>query len=134
MTRMPPPASKRPLPDDDAQAFVQSTPAVLHILIALADGESHGYGIMQDVEGFTNSETKIGPGTLYRSIQRMLVDGLIEEVALALHDETDDDRRRYYRLTKKGAAAAKREARRLAALVEVARQRGLLAARGGRSQ
>ena len=105
------------------------TPAVFHILIALADGKSHGYGIMQDVERFTNGELRLGPGTLYRSVQRMLVDGLIEELAIALHDESDDDRRRYYRLTEKGFAVARREARRLAALADVARRRGLLSAR-----
>lgn len=110
------------------------TPAVLHILIALADGDAHGYGIMQDVERFTNGETRIGPGTLYRSIQRMLVDGLIEEGAIALHDETDDDRRRYYRLTKRGGAVAQREAERLAALVDVARERRLLSMRGSRAR
>lgn len=102
---------------------------MVHILVALADGESHGYGIMQDVERFTGGGTKLGPGTLYRSIQRMLVDGLIEEVAIALHDEADDDRRRYYRLTKKGVGVAKRETRRLASLVDVARGRGLLSTR-----
>jgi DNA-binding PadR family transcriptional regulator len=108
------------------------TPAVFHILIALADGEAHGYGIMQDVARFTSNETRLGPGTLYRSIQRMLVDGLIEELAIALHDETDDDRRRYYRLTKKGLSVARREAQRLAALVDAARQRNLLTKRPGR--
>jgi hypothetical protein len=64
-----------------------------------------------------------------RSIQRMLVDGLIEELAMALHDESDDDRRRHYRLTRKGLEIAQREARRLAALVDVARQRNLLGKR-----
>jgi DNA-binding PadR family transcriptional regulator len=109
-----------------AESATPLTPAIFHILLALADGESHGYGIMQDIEQLTGGETKLGPGTLYRSIQRMLVDGLIEERALALHDEADDDRRRYYRLTKKGLAAAKAEAQRLCALVELARQRKLL--------
>jgi DNA-binding PadR family transcriptional regulator len=105
------------------------TPAVFHILLALSDGHSHGYGIMQDVEQFTGGELRLGPGTLYRSIQRMLVDGLIEELAIALHDESDDDRRRHYRLTKKGLEVAQREARRHADLVDVARRRGLLSRR-----
>jgi DNA-binding PadR family transcriptional regulator len=105
------------------------TPAVFHILLALSDGHSHGYGVMQDVEQFTGGELRLGPGTLYRSIQRMLVDGLIEELAMALHDESDDDRRRHYRLTRKGLEIAQREARRLAALVDVARQRNLLGKR-----
>jgi DNA-binding PadR family transcriptional regulator len=120
----------RPEPDDDSAALL--TPAVFHILLALADGESHGYGIMQDVERFTNGGTRLGPGTLYRSIQRMLVDGLIEELAMSLHDETDEDRRRYYRLTGKGLAVAKREAQRLADLVDAARHRDLLTTRPGK--
>lgn len=110
------------------------TPAVFHILLALADGPSHGYGIMQDVERFTAGCTRLGPGTLYRSIQRMLVDGLIEELAVAVQNETDDDRRRYYRLTRKGLEVATSEAERLANLVEAARQRKLLAKRGRRGQ
>ena len=118
---------QRPEPEDEPSALL--TPAVFHILLALADGESHGYGIMQDVERFTNGETRLGPGTLYRSIQRMLVDGLIEELAIALHDETDEDRRRYYRLTAKGLTVAQREARRLADLVNAARHRDLLSTR-----
>jgi DNA-binding PadR family transcriptional regulator len=115
-------------PADDA-ATAALTPAVFHILLALSDGHSHGYGIMQDVEAFTGGEIRLGPGTLYRSIQRMLVDGLIEELEIALHDESDDDRRRHYRLTRKGLEIAQREARRLADLVDVSRQRNLLVKR-----
>ena len=102
------------------------------MLLALADGPSHGYGIMQEVDEFTAGSTRLGPGTLYRSIQRMLVDGLIEELAIAAHDESDDDRRRYYRLTPKGLATAKGEAQRIAALVEAAQQRKLLTRRSSR--
>ena len=126
-------ASKQPAHSDD-QPSPLLTPAVFHILLALADGESHGYGIMQDVERFTNGETRLGPGTLYRSIQRMLVDGLIEELAIALHGETDEDRRRYYRLTARGLAVAKREAERLADLVDAARHRDLLTPRPGQGR
>ena len=122
----------KPEPDDQPSPLL--TPAVFHILLALADGESHGYGIMQDVERFTNGETRLGPGTLYRSIQRMLVDGLIEELAIALHGETDEDRRRYYRLTARGLAVAKREAERLADLVDAARHRDLLTPRPGQGR
>ena len=122
----------RPEPDHEPAPLL--TPAVFHILLALADGESHGYGIMQDVERFTNGETRLGPGTLYRSIQRMLVDGLIEELAIALHGETDEDRRRYYRLTARGLAVAKREAERLADLVDAARHRDLLTPRPGKGR
>ena len=113
-------------PAADAEAPVFLTPAVFHVLLALADGPSHGYGIMQEVDEFTAGSTRLGPGTLYRSIQRMLVDGLIEELAIAAHDESDDDRRRYYRLTPKGLATAKAEARRISNLVDAAQQRKLL--------
>ena len=117
-----PPAPTEPLP-------LPVTPAVFQILLALADGESHGYGIMQDVARVTNGETKLGPGTLYRSIQRMLVDGLIEELEIALDSEADDDRRRYYRLTPRGLDVARAEAGRLADLVDAARARDLLSRR-----
>jgi len=116
----------------EAEAPVFLTPAVFQVLLALADGPSHGYGIMQEVDEFTAGSTRLGPGTLYRSIQRMLVDGLIEELAIAAHDESDDDRRRYYRLTPKGLATAKGEAQRIAALVEAAQQRKLLTRRSSR--
>ena len=124
--------ARRTEADEEREPVPIPTPAVFLILLALADGESHGYGIMQDVERFTNGETRLGPGTLYRSIQRMLVDGLVEELAIALHDEADDDRRRYYRITAKGLASARREAQRLADLVVAARYRNLLTGRGGR--
>ena len=123
---------EQPGRDDDAGGPPPVTPAVFHILLALADGESHGYGIMQDVERITNGGTRLGPGTLYRSIQRMRVDGLIEELAITLDDEADDDRRRYYRLTAHGTAVAKAEAQRLADLVDAARERNLIPARPGK--
>jgi DNA-binding PadR family transcriptional regulator len=110
----------------DAAERVTVTPAVFQIMVALADGEMHGYGIMQDVDRVTNGETKLGPGTLYRSIQRMVVDGLIEELDIALDGEADDDRRRYYRLTERGCAVATAEAKRLAMLVDAARARKLI--------
>jgi DNA-binding PadR family transcriptional regulator len=119
-------------PEPVAPAPGAVTPAVFHIMLALADRDAHGYAIMQDVERLTGGETKLGPGTLYRSIQRMLVDGLIEERDLALDEESDDDRRRYYRLTRKGLSAAKAEARRLATLVDAARLRKLLPRMSGR--
>src|SRR5262245_55082476 len=116
---------------DAGQEPLVVTPAVFQTLLALARGKAHGYAVMQDVAAMTGGEARLGPGTLYRSIQRMLVDGLIEELSIALHDETDDDRRRYYRLTAKGLAVARQEARRLASLVDVARKRGLLTRRPG---
>ncbi len=103
------------------------TPAVFHIMLALADGERHGYGIMLEVGRITQGQLHLGPGTLYRSIQRMLVDGLIVERKDAVDPEVDDERRRYYRLTQLGLSVARAEAKRLNDLVKVARKRGLLA-------
>jgi len=118
--------SERRLPEPDESFNATVTPAVFHVLLALARGKSHGYRVMQDVSLVTEGETRLGPGTLYRSIQRMLVDGLIEEREISLHDETSEDRRRHYQLTPKGLAVAKKEARRLAKLVDIARERGLI--------
>ena len=119
------------MPREEPDLDVAVTPAIFQILLALVPGKAHGYGIMQDVARLSDGETRLGPGTLYRSIQRMLVDGLIQELAIALHDQTDDDRRRYYRLTPKGLAVAKREAQRLTRLADVARKRGLTVKRSG---
>jgi DNA-binding PadR family transcriptional regulator len=102
------------------------TPAVFHIMLALAGGEGHGYGIMLEVERLTFGRLNLGPGTLYRSVQRMLHDGLIEETTELQASEEDDERRRYYRLTKFGLEVAREEARRLASLVKAARDRELL--------
>ena len=102
------------------------TPAVFHILLALAGGECHGYRIMQEVERLTSGQLNLGPGTLYRSIQRMLLDGLIEETKEAADTGTDDERRRVYRLTQFGREVARAESRRLEVLVESARRRKLL--------
>jgi DNA-binding PadR family transcriptional regulator len=107
-------------------ALLPLTPAVFHIMLALADGERHGYGIMLEVDRITAGQLHLGPGTLYRSIQRMLVDGLIVERKDAVDPEVDDERRRYYRLTQLGLSVARAEAKRLGDLVKVARKRGLL--------
>jgi len=122
-------AATAPLPEGEPASPL--TPAVFHIMVALAEGGAHGYAIMQDVRRVTGGEMKLGPGTLYRSIQRMLVDGLIQELDIALDGEQDDDRRRYYRLTPRGLAAARAEARRLSGLVDAARARKLLAPKTG---
>jgi DNA-binding PadR family transcriptional regulator len=102
------------------------TPAVLHILLALADEERHGYGIMKEVEARTGGETRLGPGTLYGSIKRMLADGLIEESEERPDPELDDSRRRYYRITVFGRRVAGAEAARLDTLVSFAREKKLL--------
>jgi DNA-binding PadR family transcriptional regulator len=109
----------------DLQAVLPLPEAALHILMALAEDDRHGYAILQDVALRTRGEVKLGPGTLYRSIQRMLEQGLIEETRERPAAEFDDERRRYYRITPFGKAAARAEARRLAGLVRLARASGL---------
>jgi DNA-binding PadR family transcriptional regulator len=111
---------------DDSRDPLPPLPlATFHILLALADDDRHGYGILQDVAVRTDGELRLSAGTLYRSIQRMLEDGLIVEVRERPAPEDDDERRRYYRITSLGRAAARAESRRLAGLVELARARGL---------
>ncbi len=104
------------------------TPAVLHVLLSLADEERHGYGIMREVEARTGGETRLGPGTLYGSIKRMLAEGLIEESDERPDPALDDQRRRYYRITDFGRRVAGAEAQRLQDLVNAARARRLLPA------
>jgi DNA-binding PadR family transcriptional regulator len=96
------------------------TPAVFHILLALAEGERHGYSIMQEIAAQTGGQLRIGPTTLYRSIKRMLEDGLIVEVDERPDPELDDERRRYYRLATFGQQVAIAETRRLAQAVSIA--------------
>ncbi len=109
----------------DIAALLPLQPAVFHILVALADGDLHGYAIIQDVAARTDGAIRLSPGTLYRSIQRMLDEGLIVETVERPSPEDDDERRRYYRLTPFGVAVAKAEAGRLEDLVRMARGRGL---------
>jgi DNA-binding PadR family transcriptional regulator len=111
--------------DDDVAPLLPLPPATFHILVALADDDRHGYAIIQDVAARTDGAIRLSPGTLYRSIQRMLEQGLIVETDERPSPEDDDERRRYYRLTVLGAAVAKAEAGRLADLVRMARARGL---------
>src|SRR5437899_9448217 len=98
--------------------------ATFHILLAVADEDRHGYAIIQDVEARTGGELRLSPGTLYRSIQRMLEQGLLVETRDRPAPEQDDERRRYYRITPFGMAVAKAEARRLTQLVRMARAAG----------
>jgi DNA-binding PadR family transcriptional regulator len=100
--------------------------AAFHILVSLADGERHGYAIIQDVETRTDGELRLSAGTLYRSIQRMLEQGLIVESNRRPARALDDERRRYYRITPSGIAAARAELRRLMELIRLARERGLV--------
>src|SRR5277367_3653470 len=97
-------------------------PAAFHILMAVAEDDRHGYAIIQDVAARTGGELKLSAGTLYRSIQRMLEQGLIVETRDRPAPEEDDERRRYYRITKFGVEVARAEARRLSQLVKFARE------------
>ena len=97
------------------------TPAVFHILVTLADGEAHGYAIMQEVNRRSGGIVRLGPGTLYGAISRLLAEGLIEESEARPDPEMDDTRRRYYRLTKRGGEVLASETERLAELVRAAR-------------
>ena len=99
-------------------------PATFHILMAVAEEDRHGYAIIQDVATRTGGELKLSAGTLYRSIQRMLEQGLIAEAQERPAPELDDERRRYYRITPLGAAVAKAEATRMSKLVKWARALG----------
>jgi DNA-binding PadR family transcriptional regulator len=108
----------------DVDSLLPLAPAAFHILMALSEEDRHGYAILQDVAARTHGQVKLGPGTLYRSIQRMLEQGLIVEIQERPAPELDDERRRYYRITPLGASAARAEARRLAELVKLARASG----------
>jgi len=110
----------------DPQGFLPLTPAAFNILLALADGEKHGYAIMQEIATHTGGRRRLGPGTLYGSIKRLLEDDLIEESDERPDPAHDDERRRYYRLTEFGLRAAAAEAARLEELVRLARSRRLL--------
>lgn len=100
--------------------------AAFQIMLALADRELHGYAIMRQVEEQTNGRMRLGPGTLYSSIQGMLEEGLIEEINGSSDAEAGRERRRYYRLTSSGRKLARAEAERLADLLRVARAKKML--------
>lgn len=108
----------------EVDALLPLQPATFHILLALADDERHGYAIIQDVASRTDGEVQLSAGTLYRSIQRMLEQGLIAESRRRPAPNEDDERRRYYLLTEFGVAVARAEARRLGRLVKLARASG----------
>jgi DNA-binding PadR family transcriptional regulator len=113
----------------DIESFLPLPAATFHILLALAEEDRHGYAIIQDVEERTGGELRLSAGTLYRSIQRMLEQGLIVEPRERPMREHDDERRRYYRITEFGTAVAKAEARRLTQLVRMARAAGFTPSR-----
>lgn len=108
---------------DEIFSLLPSSPAVLHILLVLSSGPMHGYGIMQEVDRISHGKVKMGPGTLYGTIKRMLRDSLIEEVNQLTAAEADDERRRYYQLTEIGRKVLSAEAERLASLMVVIREK-----------
>jgi DNA-binding PadR family transcriptional regulator len=109
------------------QDLLPLPPATFHILMALAEEDRHGYAIIQDVAARTGGQLKLSAGTLYRSIQRMLEQGLLVETQERPAPELDDERRRYYRITPFGAATARAEVTRLNQLIKLARARGFAA-------
>jgi DNA-binding PadR family transcriptional regulator len=108
---------------DDAAGFLPLPAATFHILVALSDADRHGYGIMQEIAQRTDGRTKLNPGTLYTTIQRLLDNELIVEIETRV--EGDDERRRYYRLTPLGRSVARAEVARLSELVALGRHAGL---------
>lgn len=102
----------------------------LHILMALATGDKHGYAIMQEVEALTDGAVTMGPGTLYGTVKKMLKAGLVEESDERPDPELDDERRRYYRITGLGGRVLDAEVSRMEQLARTARARQVIAMRG----
>jgi len=111
------------------EAYLPLPPATFHILLALADGELHGYAIMKGVAARSEGSVRLGPGTLYGSLKRLLKAGLVEEGGERADPERGDERRRYYRLTQLGLSVVRAEARRLDAMVRAARRKKLIGVR-----
>ena len=105
---------------------VSLTPAMFQVLLALGDGEKHGYAILKDVEQQTGGEVRLSTGTLYAIIKRLVADGIIEECRNRPPAEEDDQRRRYYRLTASGREVTVAEAERMEKLIRTAREKRLL--------
>ena len=115
------------MPDTpDPRRFLPLTPAVFHVLLALSEGDRHGYGIIQDVAEATGGDVSLRTGTLYTILKRLLGERLIGEAAARPDAEEDDERRRYYGLTPLGRAVVQAEARRLEHMVTLARSRRML--------
>jgi len=110
----------------DPAPFLPLPPATFHILVSLAQGDRHGYAIIQDVAERTGGALKLSAGTLYRSIHRMLEQGLVSETSTRPAPAQDDERRRYYRLTPLGIRVMRAETERLAELVRMARATGMV--------
>jgi len=109
---------------NEIESLLPLQPATFHILTTLGDGERHGYAIIQDISARTGGEIKLSAGTLYRTIQRMLEQGLIVESRRRPAADLDDERRRYYRITDLGSRVMRAELRRLTHLIKLARAKG----------
>ena len=118
-------------PADDPEALLPLPASVMHIVVALAEGEKHGYAIMRDVAELSGGVVRMGSGTLYTAIKRMRDQGLIEETDERPDPAMDDQRRRYYRLTALGQRVGAAEHARLSALLDAARLRNLGVRPGG---
>src|SRR5512138_2550296 len=112
--------------NDDPKDHLPLAPATFHILVSLADGPRHGYAIMKEVEARSDGAVRLGPGTLYGALKRLLDAGMVEESEE--EGDSDDERRRYYRLTRFGLQVAKAEAQRLDSIVRLARRKKLIGA------
>ena len=115
----------------DSKALPPLSPAVFHILLALSAGDRHGYAIMKEAAEQSEGRVRLGPGTLYRSIQNLLSAGRIEEAGERADPASGDERRRYYRLTGIGREVVKNEARRLRRVYRFALRVGVVLGRGG---
>ena len=115
-----------PREDGTAADLLPLPTATFHILVALSEADRHGYAIMQEVAERTERSVKLGPGTLYGSLKRLLEQGMVEESDERADPALDDERRRYYGITRRGLDAARAEARRLESLVRAARQKKLI--------
>ena len=112
--------------DSRVQSFLPLTPPTLHTLVALADGDKHGYAIIKEIARRTDGRVRLSAGTLYAMIRRAEADGLIVETDERPDIALDDERRRYYRLTPLGRKVAAAEIDRLEAIVEMAREKKLV--------
>ena len=111
--------------DGRPSEFLPLPTATFHILLALRTGEKHGYAVMRDVEALSDGLVKLGPGTLYGAVKRLVADGLIEESDQRPDEQLDDQRRRYYRMTALGERVCSAEVDRLAKLLRSALPGGI---------
>lgn len=116
-------------PGATPESHLPLAPATFQILLTLVDGDRHGYAIMKEVAERTDGSVRLGPGTLYGALKRLLESGLVEEGSERADPELGDERRRYYRLTSFGLRVARAEARRLEAMVRAARSKKLIGAK-----